>query len=223
MSKKELKSILEEYSRLYTCAVSDAIDELGLEPGFMDAGIRPMWPGARMVGFAGTLKFVPSDEELEEDVMSKLGPFIRKLPKFPVICVDMSEKMIAAGLGQSTSRILQRLGAQGGLVDGGVRDMAQVMDLKFPLFARGIICSSVRGRMVIDFDAVMSPVKCGGRTIHPGDLIFGDINGVVVVKKDSIHDVLTKAKEIISTDKWWFKQLEEGRDPEDIEKERPLP
>ena len=223
MKKKEMKSLLDEYGKLYTCAVSDAIDELDLEPGFMDAQIRPIWPGARMIGFAGTMKFIPSEEELEEDVMAKLGPYIRKLPKFPVICVDMSNMMIAAGLGQSTSRILQRLGVRGGLVDGGVRDIAQVIDLKFPLFARGIICSSVRGRMVINFDAVMQPIECGGRTVTPGDLVFGDINGVVVVKQESLETVLEKAKEIISTDEWWFEQLESGREPAEIEKERPLP
>jgi 4-hydroxy-4-methyl-2-oxoglutarate aldolase len=223
MPKKEMKAVIDEYSKLYTCAISDAIDELGLEPGFVDARIRPIYPGARMVGYAGTLKFIPSEEQLDDDVMAKLGPFIRKLPKFPIVCIDMSNQMIAAGLGQSTGRILQQLGVRGALVDGPVRDIAQVIDLKFPMFARGIICSSVRGRMVIDFDGVMKPINCGGRIINVGDLIFGDINGVVVVKQEYINKVLEKAKEMISTDKWWFEQLEKGRDPADIEKERPLP
>jgi 4-hydroxy-4-methyl-2-oxoglutarate aldolase len=223
MSKKEMKVIVDEYSKLYTCAISDAIDELGLEPGFVDAGIRPIYPGARMVGYAGTLKFIPSDEQLDDDVMAKLGPFIRKLPKFPVVCIDMSNQMIAAGLGQSTGRILQQLGVRGALVDGPVRDIAQVIDLKFPMFARGIICSSVRGRMVIDFDNVMKPINCGNRIIDIGDLVFGDINGVVIIKQKNTNEVLEKAKEMISTDTWWFEQLEKGRDPTDIEKERPLP
>jgi regulator of RNase E activity RraA len=223
MFKKEMKAIVDEYSKFYTCAISDAIDELGLDPGFIDAGIRPIYPGARMVGYAGTLKFIPSDEQLDDDVMAKLGPFIRKLPKFPVVCIDMSNQMIAAGLGQSTGRILQQLGVRGALVDGPVRDIAQVIDLKFPMFARGIICSSVRGRMVIDFEAVMKPITCGGRIINVGDLVFGDINGVVIVKQEHINEVLEKAKEMISTDEWWFEQLEKGRDPVDIEKERPLP
>jgi regulator of RNase E activity RraA len=223
MSKKEMKVVVDEYSKLYTCAISDAIDELGLEPGFVDARIRPIYPGARMVGYAGTLKFIPSEEQLDDDVMAKLGPFIRKLPKFPIVCIDMSNQMIAAGLGQSTGRILQQLGVRGALVDGPVRDIAQVINLQFPMFARGIICSSVRGRMVINFEAVMKPINCGGRIINVGDLVFGDINGVVVVKQEHINEVLEKAKEMISTDKWWFEQLEKGRDPADIEKERPLP
>jgi len=223
MDEKLMESILQEYSRLYTCAVSDAIDELGFEPGFIDVGIRPMWPGARLLGFAGTLKMVPSEEPLDRNIIARLVKFLRKMPKFPVMCVDMSDQMIAAGLGQSTSRILMKLGFKGGLVDGPIRDLAQIIDLKFPLFARGIICSSIRSRMVVDLDSVMKPIYCGNRSINPGDLIFGDINGVVIVKKVNIKDVLEKSKEMISTDAWWFEQLEKGRDPSDIEKERPLP
>jgi 4-hydroxy-4-methyl-2-oxoglutarate aldolase len=223
MNNEKMESILNDYAKLYTCAVSDAIDELGLKPGFLDAGIRPMWTGARMVGFAGTMKMILSDEPLDRNVIAHMVKFIQKVPKFPIMCVDMSGQMSAAGLGQSTSRILQGLGFRGGLVDGPVRDMAQVIALKFPIFARGIICSSIRSRMIIDMDSVMKPIKCGERVINPGDLVFGDINGVVIVNQKDISLVLEKAKEMISTDKWWFNQLEKGRDPADIEKEKPLP
>ncbi|MFX0070366.1 MAG: RraA family protein [Candidatus Hermodarchaeota archaeon] len=223
MDKNKMELILNEYSRLYTCAISDAIDELGFEPGFIDAGIRPIWSGARMVGFAGTMKMIPSDEPLDRNIIARMVKFIKAVPKFPIMCVDMSGLMIAAGLGQSTSRILQGLGFRGGLVDGAVRDIPQVTDLKFPIFARGIVCSSIRSRMIIDMDLVMKPIKCGDRTINPGDLIFGDINGVVVVNSNQIEAVLEKAKDIIATDKWWFQQLEKGREPADIEIEKELP
>ncbi len=223
MDKNKVELILKEYSRLYTCAVSDAIDELGLEPGFIDAGIRPIWPGARMVGFAGTMKMILSDEPLDRNIIARMVKFIKIVPKFPIICIDMCGEMTAAGLGQSTSRILQGLGFKGGLVDGAVRDIPQVTNLKFPIFARGIVCSSIRSRMIIDMDSVMQPIKCGERIINPGDLIFGDINGVVIVNSNKIENVLEKAKAIISTDKWWFEQLENGRDPSEIEKEKPLP
>jgi 4-hydroxy-4-methyl-2-oxoglutarate aldolase len=223
MEESKIHAILAEYSKLYTCAVSDAIDELCLEPGFLNCDIRPMWLGARILGFAGTMKMVHSDEPLDRNIIARLIKFMRKVPKFPIMCVDMSQQMNAAGLGQSTSRLLQGLGFRGGLVDGPIRDISQVISLNFPIFAKGIISSSIRGRMIIDLDQVMKPVECGGRIITPGDLIFGDINGVVCIKEKNIKLVLEKAKEIISTDKWWYEQLEKGRDPADIEKERPLP
>ncbi|MHA1269274.1 MAG: RraA family protein [Candidatus Helarchaeota archaeon] len=224
MDKKKMKIMIEEYSKLYTCAVSDAIDELGLEPGFIDAELRPIWPGARMVGFAGTMKMITSEEPLDRNIVGKIIKFFDKVPKYPIACIDMDGgKMIAAGLGQSTSRLLQGAGFRGGLVNGPVRDIAQIIALKFPIFARGIICSSIRGRMVIDFDSLMKPINCGQKIINSNDLVFGDINGVVVVDQNHIEEVLIKAKEIISADKWWFEQLEKGRDPADIEKEKPLP
>jgi len=98
VDRKRARLILEEYSKLYTCAVSDAIDELELEPGFLDAGIRPVWHGARMVGFAGTMKMEVSDEDLDRNIIEKMIKFIDRTPKYPVMCVDMSGKMIAAGL-----------------------------------------------------------------------------------------------------------------------------
>ncbi|MHA1264436.1 MAG: RraA family protein [Candidatus Helarchaeota archaeon] len=223
MNRKRLKYLLKEYAQLYTCAVSDAIDELGLAPGFLDADIRPIWRGARMVGLAATWKMIPSNEPLDRNIIAKMAKHIDKAPKYPIACISMEGKMIAAGLGQSTSRILQGLGFQGGLVDGPIRDIAQVTALKFPIFAKGIICSSIRGRMVVDLESMMEPVQCGGRFIHTGDLIFGDINGVVVIPQNEIDHVLDKAKEIIATDKWWFDQLQQGRDPADIEKEKELP
>jgi 4-hydroxy-4-methyl-2-oxoglutarate aldolase len=223
MDKNKLQVILNEYSNLYTCAVSDAIDELGLEPGFIDAGIRPIWPGARMIGFAGTMKMIPSEELLDRNIIARMVKFIKLVPAFPIACIDMNGEMIAAGLGQSTSRILQGLKFRGGLVDGPIRDIPQVVDLKFPIFARGIICSSIRGRIIVDMDSIMKPIKCGEKIIYPGDLIFGDINGVVIIDSNKIEEVLEKAKEIIATDKWWFEQLQSGREASEIEKEKPLP
>jgi len=223
MKTKEIKQLVEDYEKLYTCAVSDAMDELGIPPGFIDCGIRPVWPGSRMVGFAAIMKMVPSDAPLDRDIVAKMAKFMAAVPKLPVVCVDMSGQMIAAGLGQSTSRMLQQFGFRGGLVDGPVRDVLQVTALKFPMFARGIICSSIRGRMVVDLDHVNQPMACGGRAINPGDMIFGDVNGVVVVPGDRVEDVLKKSREIISTDTWWFEQLQKGRSPADIEQEKPLP
>ena len=223
MKLKELKQLVEDYERLYTCAVSDAIDELNLPAGFLDAGIRPVWPGARMVGFAAVMKMIPSTAPLERDIVARLAKFITMMPKLPVLCVDMSGQMLAAGLGQSTSRMLQGFGFRGAIVDGPVRDIPQITALKFPIFARGIICSSIRGRMIVDLEHINEPMKCGTRTINVGDLIFADINGAVVVPKDHVEQVLQKAKEIIATDKWWFEQLEKGRNAAEIEQEKPLP
>ena len=218
--KKVDPKFLEEYSKLYTPAVSDALDNLGLRPGFMDLGIKPMWPGARLVGYAATIELKAEKSFDESGVQAMMGLF-GKVGRHRAVVMSMSGLWIAAGLGQITSMICQRLGVTGGVVDGAVRDLAQVNALKFPLFARGAIPSSIRGRMSLG--SLMEPVTCGGVKVHPGDLVMGDINGVVVVPGDEAQRVLDEAKKIIQADAFWQKAMEQGRDPAEIEREVPLP
>jgi len=144
-----------------------------------------------------------------------------KVGKHRAVVMSMSGLNVAAGLGQVTSMMAQKIGCAGGVVDGPVRDLAQVNALKFPLFGRGCIPSSVRGRMTLG--GLMGPIKCGGMLVNPGDLVFGDICGVVVVPGDKIKEVLEEANKIISADVFWQEQLKKGRNPADIEKEVPLP
>lgn len=213
-------SILVEYGNLYSPAVSDALDNLKLRPGFMDMGIKPMWPGARFAGYAATVEFAPSATFDEKGVQKMLAMF-NKVGKSRAVVMSMSGLNVAAGLGQVTSMMAQRLGCTGGVVDGPVRDLAQVNALRFPLFGRGCIPSSVRGRMSLG--ALMEPIKCGGVLVNPGDLVFGDISGVVVVPGAKVKEVLSEAKKIISADVFWQDQLNKGKSPADIEKEVPLP
>jgi len=213
-------SLLAEFADRYTPAVSDAIDNLKLRPGFMDMGIKPMWPGARFAGYAATVEFVPSVTFDEKGVQNMLGMF-SKVGRNRAVVMSMSGLNVAAGLGQVTSMMAQRLGCAGGVVDGPVRDLAQVNALRFPLFGRGCIPSSVRGRMTLG--SLMEPIKCGGVLVNPGDLVFGDISGVVVVPGNKIKEVLAEANKIISADLFWQDQLNKGKSPADIEKEVPLP
>jgi regulator of RNase E activity RraA len=71
--------------------------------------------------------------------------------------------------------------------------------------------------------SLMEPISCGGVVVHPGDLVMGDINGVVVVPAAEIEDVLAEAKKIIQADAFWQKAIEQGRDPAEIERQVPLP
>jgi regulator of RNase E activity RraA len=82
----------------------------------------------------------------------------------------------------------------------------------------------------MNMESISEPILCGGVTVHPGDLVFGDGDGVVVVFQDSIDEVLAAAEEIVDTDNWWAKKLNEGEDPHDegedpheLHKERPIP
>jgi 4-hydroxy-4-methyl-2-oxoglutarate aldolase len=75
----------------------------------------------------------------------------------------------------------------------------------------------------MDMESVGKPIVCGGITVNPGDLVFGDGDGVVVVPIDSVEEILSAAEEVVSTDDWWGKKLDDGEDPHDLHKERPIP
>lgn len=215
--------LIREFEKLYTPAVSDAIDLLGIRSGCMSSEIRAMWPGARLCGFAHTVEMVPltPDEPLREEEIVRFLNMAEGIHPGTIPVVGMSGLSVCAGWGHVTTTLTRSLGCVGTVVDGPVRDLARVIDMKYPVFARGTMPASIRTRMRMG--AIDAPLTCGGVEVHPGDLIFGDINGVVVVPGGESQRVLAAAREIISTDEWWLEQLVKGRKPADIEKERPLP
>ena len=86
--------------------------------------------------------------------------------------------------------------ARGAVIDGLIRDVRKIEALGFPVFAAGLKPVDSQGRgIVIDYNV---PVECGGVLVHPGDLVFADYDGVVVVPKDVIHQVVQMATDKVS-------------------------
>jgi regulator of RNase E activity RraA len=218
------KSLLEEVGKLYVPAICDASDLLGIKPMLMDREIQEVWPGAKAVGIAATLKFAPLEhgEKFREEMVMEVLRLADKIVPGHMVVLDSSNAMLAGLLGQVTSSILMQKGAVGGVVDGAVRDLAQVKELKFPMWARGRVATSIRGRMKVT--EMQTAIKCGGQTVRPNDIVFGDQNGVVVIQPEHADEVLKKAKELAKTDSWWFDQVRKGkRNIIELEKEQPLP
>ena len=83
----------------------------------------------------------------------------------------------------------------GVIVDGGARDYQEIMELGFPTFCRGLSPYDSLGRM--DGKEYDVPIECGGVRVNPGDLIFGDVDGIVVVPQEIFEEVIEKAWEKI--------------------------
>jgi regulator of RNase E activity RraA len=138
-----------------------------------------------------------------------------------IIVIDMSGATDCSAWGQVLTRIGKPLGVRGAIVDGTSRDIDDIDKMEFVVFARGRHPGTMRGRM--DMESVQEPIVCGGVTIHPGDLIFGDGDGIVVIPKRHIEEVLAHAEGVVDTDQWWAGKLDDGEDPHDLHKERPIP
>jgi 4-hydroxy-4-methyl-2-oxoglutarate aldolase len=216
-------AIIKRALKLYVAAVSDAADEIGLNQVCMDRGIVPLTVNKRMAGFARTGKLVrsPVNRSYDETQLDAFMSLATKAVDGDLITIDQSGSTDCSAWGQVLTRIGKPLGVQGALIDGTSRDIDDIDAMNFPVFARGRHPGTMRGRM--DMESVQEAVECGGVTVHPGDFIFGDGDGVVVIPIDYIEDVLSQAEEVVSTDKWWASKLDEGKDPHELHKERPIP
>lgn len=219
----ERQKIIDRTMKLYVAALSDAADEIGLNTVCMDRGIVPLTKNKRMAGFARTGKLVrcapnrPYDEKQLDVFMS----MATEASDGDIIVIDMAGADDCSAWGQVLTRIGKRLGVRGAIIDGTSRDIDDIDKMDYAVFARGRHPGTMRGRM--DMESVQKPIVCGGVTVNPGDLIFADGDGIVVIPQEHIETVLSHAERVVETDEWWAGKLDEGKDPHDLHKERPIP
>jgi regulator of RNase E activity RraA len=178
---------------LYSAVISDALDSLGFYDQAMREFIRPLNAGFRCAGFARTIAcadmhYVPANPyEIELEA-------IDSLLKGEVAVVATQQSIRNAPWGELLSTASRARGARGAIVEGLVRDVQKIEELGFPVFATGIKPVDSKGRgIVTDYNV---PVQCGGVVVYPGDLVFADYDGVVVIPAKVIEQTLE-----IATDK----------------------
>ncbi|MHA1246588.1 MAG: RraA family protein [Candidatus Thorarchaeota archaeon] len=217
------EDIIARVSKLYVAAVSDAADRVGVGPVCMDSGIRPLTKIKRVAGFARTGKLVraPPGHPYDEAQLDRFMTLATRACDGDVVVMTAVGAYDCSVWGQVLTRIGLKRGLRGAVVDGTSRDIADIDRLGFAVFARGRHPGTMRGRLNVE--SVGEPVMCGGILVHPGDLVFGDGDGVVVIPRDHIDDVLGAAEDTVSVDRWWAEKLEEGRDPHEMHKEKPIP
>src|SRR3981189_1787598 len=165
---------------LYTAVVSDSLDQLGVRHQAMREYLRPLYPSCKVAGWARTIScsdlyHVPEDPyRIEIEAIDSLLP--------GEVAVVGSEKSIRnAPWGELLSTASRARGARGAIVDGLVRDVQKIEELGFPVFASGIKPVDSMGRGCVT--AYNVAVECGEVLVQPGDFVFADYDGVVVVPK----------------------------------------
>jgi len=159
-------------------------DVLGAEQ-VMDIGIRPVWPSIpRVAGPAFTVRCAPGDNLMLHAAIYRAEPG-------SVIVVEAGDVNYALA-GGNVCAVAQRRGIAALVTDGVIRDVADVRELGFPVFARGII-------PVPGIKAAVAPlnvsVRCGGVGVQPGDIVVADEEGVVVTPASRAGQVLREAAE----------------------------
>jgi regulator of RNase E activity RraA len=199
----------EGWETLFAAVLSDALDTVGLRDQAMSPAIRPLDDGLRMCGRARTgiymeTAFVAENEnpyELEIAIVDDLKP-----GDVAVFACGGSSRI--APWGGLLSTATRARGAAGCVTDGFVRDVMQIREMQLPVFAGGIAPLDSKGRGQIQ--AIDVPVICGGVKVAPGDLVFGDADGVVVVPQAVEAEVLKHAFDKINGEHHSLRELQGG-------------
>jgi regulator of RNase E activity RraA len=212
-SDEELFVIAER--ELFTCVVGDVMDRLHLVHQFLPPQIRPLQQDMVVIGRAMPVLSGDVFEERVEGTANKLSgkPFGLMLEALDdlrpnEIYVNTGSSPRNAMWGELMSTRARKLGARGAVVNGYVRDTREILKLNFPTFSFGSYGQDAGPRYkVYDFRI---PIEIGGVRVNPGDILFGDIDGVLVVPADVETEVFAKALEKARGEKVVKSELEAG-------------
>jgi regulator of RNase E activity RraA len=199
------KDLLKVYSP--SCVVADSQERAGVMRSYM----RPLTKETRFVGPALTVRLEPGNQVDCLDALSVAQDG-------DVIVVDAAGETETSIWGGLMAGLCQMKGVVGAVVDGGIRDTDEIRDLGFFIFAKGIVPRSTHspysGRM--DPIEVNVPIQCAGVIVHPGDLVLGDENGVVVIPLENAAEVLAKAQEQAEKEELTRAKIREGKTVEEL-------
>ncbi|MCH6231907.1 fumarylacetoacetate hydrolase family protein [Microbacterium sp. CFH 31415] len=190
--------------------LSGQLRKRGLNNVHID-GVRPLHPGAKLVGTARTLRFVPNREDL---FASHGGGYNAQKRAFDavgegeVIVIEARGEAGSGTLGDVLAIRAHARGAAGIVTDGGVRDAAAVTAVGLPVFAVGAH-PAVLGRKHVPWDVDVT-IACGGATVQPGDVIVGDADGVIVIPAGIVEEIVDAAIAQEDEDAWIAQRVAEG-------------
>lgn len=207
MSSERDLGLVDRLAGLYSAVVSDTLDRLGIRGNTMASRIRPLYAQARVAGLAATVHCVEVDAPPadREDWYKGELEAVDALEPGDVMVVSTCPGCYWGELLATASRFR---GARGIVADAYTRDTLALIEMAFPTFVAGINPQDSLGR--IDVDAIGIPVECGGVTVHPGDLVLADHDGVVVVPSAVAEQVVTLAEEKVLGEKLVREKLAEG-------------
>ena len=205
--------LLARLGALHTALVSDVLDALGHRAGVMDFRIRALGRARQVVGRAFTLASVPI-EEPERVPYEKLLAAYRHMSPGDVVVLATKGEVRSGVWGELLSTAARARGAVGAVTDGLTRDLEQIDLMDFAVFAQGTSPTDSAGRQAVQ--AFAERVVCGGVEVQPGDVVFGDAAGVVVIPAALADEAVQLAEEKHRGENVVRAELERGDDPAEV-------
>jgi regulator of RNase E activity RraA len=190
--------------KLDTCAVSDGMDRLGLMGATY--GVRPMWPCPKIVGRAVTMKIKPVGLDKPKQHLGTL-PIDAAQPG-DVIVIDNGGRPDTSCWGGLLALAAKTKGISGVVIDGACRDIDESRDVGFPVYARGAVPMTARGRVMQE--SYNQEIEFAGVQVHPGDLVIADGSGVVIIPQSKEEEIVREAEAVAATEARMAEGIRQG-------------
>jgi 4-hydroxy-4-methyl-2-oxoglutarate aldolase len=176
--------------------VSDAMEALNLRRSVATGFMMLAAPGSKIVGTAVTLRQIPKNASEDREVrLTRHQDLSRKIAqKGEVVVVDNGGRLDAATWGEFHTYACKQNGVAGAIIDGATRDGPEIRSSGFPTWVRGL--TPVSSKWDLKTASINEPVMLGLVQVNPGDIVFADETGILVIPADKKDLVLLKAKEI---------------------------
>jgi len=208
---RELFDLFER--ELYVSVVSDILDSLGYREQALDATLRPIYPGAVVIGRAHTVLSHDVYEAPASPYNAEIAA-IDSLKPGDVLVASTGRSTRTCFWGDLLSTASRARGARGAIIDGHVRDVRRIEQMQFPVFATGFRPIDSYGRGAVLGHGM--PINCGGVIVNPGDIIFGDVDGIVAIPRQIADEVVERARAKVSGENKTRADLERGEYLRDV-------
>ena len=206
-------SVLERFAPMYSSLVSDCAENRGLDVVALPGSLDPFHADPLRVVVGWAYPALTRRTRLRVDIDGLLE-MVDATPPDSIAVVAADGDLECAMWGGLMAASSQAKGSRGAVLDGPVRDVAQIAALGYPVWARGRTPKDIRGRG--EMVAWGTPVRFGGVLVSPGDLVFADANGVVVLPSDSVLDVLAACEERVQAEAVTEEELKAGATPAEV-------
>jgi 4-hydroxy-4-methyl-2-oxoglutarate aldolase len=214
----DVETIIQRYLKFYSGLVFDQLDELGLGNNVLANDIKPIRNDMKLVGPAFTARGEQSPDSTPGHNQVQLDMFARFEPH-SIEVIECGGDRTSAHFGELNATACLARKIRGTVIDGGTRDSAKLLTMNYPIFCafQNPVAATGRWKVVeyqrpIELPGALQPkVK-----ISPGDFIFGDLDGVVVVPKELIVEVMNRCEEHLNIEDNARAELADGQQVTDV-------
>ena len=204
------EELCDRYAALYPGAVTDVLDDMGYTDQTLAPGIDPVTDDMTVAGIAYPCRGRPNRNVDEDENVRNILKMLRDAPEHAVVTYE-TNATDSAQIGELSVECLLANGCRGAVLDGGVRDLSYILENDFPVFTRfRTPADAVPRWQILDWD---TSVVIGGVEVTPGDVLVGDVDGVVAVPERHAVEVLEEAEALANTENHTRAAVRDGGDP----------